>query len=219
MDAEDLLKRVKRDLQNSPHKVDQLKGALVFTVGVIVFTILAGFLFRQRPYVPPTGRMDIVSDFPEGVWFNTQEPLSMFDQLRGHVVLLLFNDFNTLSDLEDLTRLCHIDSTFSSQAVICIVISAATSVAMTDSITSQWQIHFPVLSDPDSIAMGSFGVRGLPAVLVIDTASRVSARYYEDWQRVPLEEIINDLLDQGFATRTLASSKYIPQAVLVPEDQ
>jgi hypothetical protein len=205
-----LLSRFTTELKQSDHSRRQFKAALLFFCGVAVFAVIAGILFRQSPYQPPAGRMGIASDFPQGTWFNTEEPLSIFDQLRGHIVVVLFNDFNTLADLEDLNRLSDIDSTFAENPVACIVVSAGRQVSMTDSLVNQWQICFPVMADPDSTVMENFGVRALPAVIVIDTASRIAARYYEDWNRVPLEGVIYDLIDQGVATRSLALEKYNP---------
>jgi len=205
-----LLKKYASELKKSEYRRSQLKAALLFMCGIIVFAVIAGILFRQSPYQPPAGRMGIASDFPRGTWFNTEESLSIFDQLRGHIVVVLFNDFNTLADLEDLNRLCCIDSTFADQPVACIVVSAGREVVMTDSLVNQWHIRFPVLADPDCAVMDNFGVRALPAVIIIDTASRIAARYYEDWNLVPLEEIIYDLMDQGVATRSLAPDRYEP---------
>lgn len=205
-----MLKRFTSELKRSDYSRSQVKAALLFLCGVIVFAVIAGVLFRQSPYQPPAGRMGIASDFPRGTWFNTEEPLSLFDELRGHIVVVLFNDFNTLADLEDLNRLSQIDSTFADVPVACLVVSAGRQVSMTDSLVSQWQICFPVLADPDFIVMDNFGVRALPAVIIIDTASRIAARYYEDWDRVPLEGVIYDLIDQGIATRSLAREKYNP---------
>ncbi|MCK5786664.1 MAG: redoxin domain-containing protein [Candidatus Sabulitectum sp.] len=210
-----MIKQFQKGLKDSEYKRERLKGALFFAVGVVLFTLIAGFLFRQSPDRHPTGRADIASDFPEGTWFNTTEPLSLYDQLRGHVVVVLFNDFNTLSDLEDLTHLSNLDNTFQEQTVICLVVLAGREITAADSLVSQWQIGYPVLADPDSMAMGAFGIRALPGVLVIDATARVAARYYEDWQSIPIEAVIEDLLDQGMATRSLANEKYIP----VIEDQ
>ncbi len=207
-----MLKNYAKDLIVSQYKRKQFKATILFVAGVVVFTVIAGFLFRQSPARPPAGRMEIASDFPAGTWFNVSEPLSLFMQLKGHVVVVLFNDFNTLADLEDLSRLCSIDSTFSDKPVACVIISAGADSAMASSIVDQWQIHFPVLADPDHEAMSSFGVRALPAVLVIDTASRISSRYYEDWNLVRLEDVIQDLISQGEATKSLASEKYIPES-------
>lgn len=206
-----MIKNFKSDLRDSQYKRYQLLSILRFIVGVIAFTLIAGFLFKQTPHRPPTGRTDIASDFPNGAWFNTSEPLSLYDELKGHVVIVLFNDFNTLSDLEDLNRLADIDRVFQEESVLCIVVSAGREIAVTDSLVNQWQIEFPVLADPDSSAMYCFGIRALPGIIVIDTASRVAARYYEDWQHVPLEDVVRDLLDQGVATRSLSREKYIPQ--------
>ena len=205
-----MLKQLKRDLRDSEHKKHQVKGLFFFAVSVVVFTLIAGFLFKQSPSPRPTGRSDIASDFPEGVWFNTSEPLSLYNQLKGHVVVVLFNDFNTLSDLEDMVGFCELNDIFADQLVISLVVSAGRDVSATDSLVSQWEIDFPVLADPDSLAMHSFGIRALPGVLLINTTGTVAARYYEDWQNISLEAVILDLLDQGEATRSLANEKYIP---------
>jgi hypothetical protein len=205
-----LIKQLQRELKESEYKRRQLKSIAFFAAGVVVLAIIAGYFFRQSPVLPPSGRADIASDFPEGTWFNTAEPLSLYDQLRGHVVVVLFNDFNTLSDLEDLSRLSELDSLFINQSMLGIVVLAGRETATADSLVSQWQIDCPVLADPDSLAMQTFGIRALPAVLVLDARARVAARYYEDWQRIPLEAVIQDLLDQGVATRSLAAVKYVP---------
>ena len=200
----------KNELRDSHYKRAQLRSIVLFILGVLIFTLIAGFLFRQSPTRPPVGRAATVSDFPSGVWFNTSEPISLYDQLKGHVVVVLFNDFNTLSDLEDMNRLAEVDSVFQDYSVVCIVVSAGVEHSQTATLVDQWSIEFPLLADPDSMAMAGFGISALPGVVVIDTASRVAARYYEDWQRAPLEDVIRDLLDQGIATRSLAVDKYIP---------
>lgn len=204
-----MLKRMINDFKDSDYRKDQMKATLWFVLGVAVFAVIAGFLFRQSPYSPPAGRMGIVSDFPDGTWFNTTGPLSLFGELRGHVVVVLFNDFTTLADLEDLTRLCSIDSTFTDQPVMCVVVCAGRDTEDTGSLIEQWQIHFPVIADPDFTVMDNFGVRALPSVLIIDTASRSAARYYQGWTLIPLEDVISDLLEQGFETRSLAPHRYI----------
>ncbi len=205
-----MLKKFKREMRDSEYKKYQVRSLLLFAASIIVFTLIAGFLFRQSPSRLPTGRADIASDFPEGIWFNTSEPLSLYNQLKGHVVVVLFNDFNTLSDLEDIVGFCELNDIFADQSVLCLVVSAGRDVSATDSLVSQWHIDFPVLADPDSLAMHSFGIRALPGVLVINTTGTVAARYYEDWQNISLEAVIRDLLDQGKATRSLANEKYIP---------
>ena len=152
--------------------------------------------------------MGIAGDFPDGTWFNTHRPLSLFDQLRGHITVILFNDFNTLADLQDLNRLSALDTTFARLPVACIVVCAGRGDTNTDSLVTQWHIRFPVLSDPDSTVMQSFGVRALPSVIIIDTASRIAARYYQGWDLIPLEGIVYDLVDQATATRSLAAERY-----------
>ena len=208
-----MIKQFQKELKESEYKRYQLKNIVFFAAGVVVLAMIAGYFFRQSPVQPPAGRADIASDFPEGTWFNTAEPLSLYDQLRGHVVVVLFNDFNTLSDLEDLSRFSELDSLFINQPMFEIVVLAGRETTTADSLVRQWQIDCPVLADPDSLAMQAFGIRALPAVLVQDARARVAARYYEDWQRIPIEAVIQDLLDQGVATRSLAAVKYVPRTV------
>ncbi len=200
----------KKEFRDSHYKRAQLRSILFFVVGVLGFTLIAGFLFKQSPTRPPVGRAAIVSDFPSGSWFNTSEPISLYDQLKGHIVVVLFNDFNTLADLEDMNRLAEVDSVFQDYSVACIVVTVGVEQSQTEALIEQWGIDFPLLADPDSMAMSGFGVSAVPGVVVIDTASRVAARYYEDWQNAPLEEVIRDLLDQGVATRSLAVEKFVP---------
>ncbi len=205
-----MIKQLKRELKDSEYRRYQLKSIVFFGVGVVVLAMIAGYFFRQSPARPPTGLAGIACDFPSGRWFNTAEPLSLYDQLRGHVVVVLFNDFNTLSDLEDLSRFSELNRLFVDQSMFGIVVLTSGETATADSLVNQWQIDCPVLADPDSVAMQTFGIRALPAVLVIDSRARVAARYYEDWQRIPIEAVIQDLLDQGVATHSLAAVKFVP---------
>ncbi len=205
-----MIKQFQKDLKDSEYKRAQFKSVLFFALGVVVFTIVAGFLFKQGPTRRPTGRSDIAYDFPAGEWFNPSVPLSLYDELKGHVVVVLFNDFNTLSDLQDLTNFNNLSHFFNDQSVMCLVVTAGLSGSTTDSLITQWQVDYPVLADPDSMAMAVFGIRALPGILVIDTKGRVAARYYEDWQNIALEPVIQDLLDQGMATHSLANEKYVP---------
>lgn len=203
-----MLRRYLHELRTSDYRKDQLKATVFYVLGVMVFAVVAGFLFRQTPARPPAGRMGITSDFPHGVWFNTETPPGLFQELRGHVVVILFNDFNSLADLEDINRLSGIKSAFHDQAVACIVVCAGREASMTESLVETWRIEFPVMADPDFEVMANFSVRAVPAVLIIDTASRIAARYYEDWNNIPLEEVIYDLIEQGIATRSLSTDIY-----------
>ena len=60
-----MIKHFKRELKESEYKKYQFKSFILFAVGIIVFTLIAGFLFRQSPAQRPTGRTDIACDFPE----------------------------------------------------------------------------------------------------------------------------------------------------------
>lgn len=203
-----LIKQHRRDLPASDYSREKSRNTLLFVLAVAVFAVLAGFMFRAQPETEQVLRHNLAPDFPQGyTWVNSQGHLSLFQELKGHVVVVLFNSLSVLADLRDVNRMEEIALQFNESPVACVIVAAGMGSPRE---ASQWPMRCPILLDPDSSVTRLFGVNALPAVLIIDSNGAVAARYYESWEQIPLEELIRDLLTQAYATRTIAPERYTP---------
>ncbi|MFO7626129.1 MAG: hypothetical protein R6V62_02580 [Candidatus Fermentibacteraceae bacterium] len=203
-----LFKQHRRDLPASDYSREKSRNALLFTLAVGVFAVLAGFMFRAQPESGQVLRHNLAPDFPQGyTWVNSPDHISLFQELKGHVVVVLFNSLSVLADLRDVNRMEEIALQFNESPVACVIVAAGIGSAQE---ASHWPMGCPMLLDPDSTVTRLFGVNAMPAVLIIDSNGAVAARYYESWEQIPLEGLIRDLLTQAYATRTIASERYTP---------
>ena len=196
------------DLPVSDYSRSKSRNAVLFALAVAVFAVLAGFLFRIQPETMQVLRHNLAPDFPLGhTWVNAPGHISLFRELKGHVVVVLFNGLTRLADLRDINRMEEIAMQFSEDPVACVIV--ATGMGSSEE-ASQWPLRCPIILDPDTTATRLFGVSALPAVLIIDSNGAVAARYYEAWERIPLEGLVRDLLNQARATRTLSPYRFTP---------
>lgn len=203
-----LFKTNRRDLPASDYSREKTRSALLFALAVAVFAVLAGFMFRAQPEAEQVLRHNLAPDFPQGyTWVNSQGHISLFQELKGHVVVVLFNSLSVLADLRDVNRMEEISLQFDESPVACVIVAAGMGSPQE---AEQWPMRCPILLDPDSTVTRLFGVNALPAVLIIDSNGAVAARYYESWEQIPLEDLIRDLLTQAYATRTIAPERYTP---------
>lgn len=203
-----LFKKHRRDLPASDYSREKSRNALLFALAVAVFAVIAGFMFRAQPETGQVLRHNLAPDFPRGyTWVNTDDQISLFRELKGHVVVILFNSLSVLADLRDVNRMEEISLQFDDSPVACVIVAAGMGSA---GEVEQWPMRCPILLDPDSTVTRLFGVNALPAVLIIDSNGAVAARYYESWEQIPLEDLIRDLLTQAYAIRNLAPERYTP---------
>lgn len=199
------------------------RSAFVFGLAVLLSALGLGYLFSLKREPPNTERFAAVGDFPERhAWFNTQEPLSLYRELSGHVVLLLFSDFTRLLDAAGLERLQRLyeDLETSPVAVVTVFVSSVEDPDSWRATIAAWGIGFPVIVDHDGMVMTNFGVRETPQLVVLDAHARVVARYGAEWRNADLEGLISDLTAEGVASRALAyqpfralPGEYVPPAL------
>jgi hypothetical protein len=202
-----------KELPSTGLRKKQVLSTVLFLIALVAFACLLGIFFRAGPEGRQTGRFQTVGDFPDDhAWFNTSHPLSLYDQLRGHVTVLYFEDFETLSDLRGLSRLAVLDETFADDPMQVIVVYRISRERLPQlySQVETWDIHYPVIIDDGGVVGENFGISGIPALLLIDSTARVSAWYYHGWEQADLETVVYDLLTQGVASRTLAMDPFRP---------
>ena len=191
----------------------QIWSSILFLAAVVLFAVLIGIFFRNGSPESSSGVFGTLGDFPpDNAWFNTSEPLSLYDQLRGHVTVLYFDDFETLDDLRGLARLDELYESFPEDplgVVVVYTISADRLPELYEQVEA-WDFDYPMIVDDQGEVRLNFSVDSVPALLLIDSTARLSDRYYHGWENVDLEAVVHDLLNQGIARRTLAMDPFRP---------
>lgn len=203
-----------RNLPKTREHRKQLVSKVLFVVAVVVAGIGLALLFRLKgPPPSPTERYQAVGDFDDNhIWFNHSRPLSLYDEYEGHVMVIHFCRFGNLSAVQDLSSLRRLDEAFP-EAPLGVVVVYRTNTTDLDSLHStvrSWGLELPVVVDDNGEVLENFGVTALPAVVVLGTHKRVSARFYAGWQEADLQGIVADLLGEGTASDNLARDAFEP---------
>ncbi len=199
-----LLEDYSHELPISELSRKRIRSGIVFALAMIASAFFLGFLFDLGPEPQEQTVLSDVGDFPaDHIWINSNEPLSLYDQLSKHVVVVFFCRLSTLNDLQYFSRLEAIHEEFLEEpfAVIAAIQTDETSISELHSIVEDWGIEFPVIIDNNGTVSSRFNVTSFPSVLVLDSRARVSARFYVGWEKADLRGIVDDLLSQLRAMR------------------
>jgi peroxiredoxin len=183
----------------------KLRSTILFFLALVATAFLISFLFSLSPEPPSESILSDVDDFPrEHVWFNSSEPLSIYNQLRRHVIVIFFCRMSTLSDVQYFTMLQEIQTEFEEQPLVVVIAleTSETSIKELEDIVIDWGIDFPVIVDNRGIVSNRFNVSSYPSLLVLDSQARVSARFYTGWEQADLKGIVEDLLRLEGAMRS-----------------
>lgn len=208
-----MLEDYSKDLPMTSLGRKKLRSTVLFLLALGLTAFLISFLFALRPELPSESILSDVDDFPrEHIWFNNSEPLSIYDQLRRHVVVIFFCRMSTLSDAQYFTMLQEIQTDFNEQPLVVVIAleTSETSIEELESIVIDWGIDFPLIVDNRGIVSNRFNVSSYPSLLVLDSQARVSARFYTGWEQADLKGIVEDLLHLEGAMRSSAGQIFRP---------
>ncbi|MCD4847011.1 MAG: redoxin domain-containing protein [Candidatus Aegiribacteria sp.] len=208
-----LLEDYSKDLPMTSLGRKKIRSTALFLLALVLSAFLISFLFSLNPEPPSESILSDVDDFPrEHIWFNSSEPLSIYNQLRRHVVVVFFCRMSTLSDVQYFTLLKEIQTEFEEQPLVVVIAleTSESSIEELESIVNDWGIDFPVIVDNRGIVSNRFNVSSYPALLVLDSQARVSARFYTGWEQADLKGIVEDLLQLEGAMRPSPSPVFRP---------
>jgi peroxiredoxin len=189
------------------------RSTILFIAAMVVAAFCIGFLFDLGPEPPVENVLSNVGDFPaDHIWFNTSEPLSLYNQLSRHVVVVFFCRLSTLSDLQYLSRLEDIQIEFQEEPLVVVACIQMESDSINElrNIIDDWGIEFPVIIDDHGTVSHRFDVSTFPSLVVLDSRARVSARFYVGWEKADLRGIVDDLLQQLRAMRYSQFTSFKP---------
>lgn len=156
---------------------------------------------------------------PNKGWLNTDRPLELDDELRGHVVLLDFWTYCCINCMHVLPDLEYLEDKYADEPFIVVGVHSAKFETEGErrSIRNamfRYGIDHPVVVDQNMSIWNRYGARAWPTFVLIDPRGNVVGSASGEGQRDLLDRAIERTLEQHRDMGTLAERKveYIPDA-------
>ena len=149
-------------------------------------------------------------------WLNTGGRDVTLADLRGKVVVLDFWTFCCINCLHVLDEMRELEAEFSDVLVVIGVhspkfVHEADPIALAAAV-ARYEVHHPVLDDPQLHTWQAYAARAWPTLVVIDPEGYVVAQMAGEGHRHNLEVLVRELVAEHDAKRTLhrGSGPYVP---------
>jgi thiol-disulfide isomerase/thioredoxin len=151
-----------------------------------------------------------------GGWLNTGEKDPTLADLRGSIVILDFWTFCCVNCLHVLDELRELEEKHRDTVVIIGVhspkfVHEADHQAVADAV-ERYEVHHPVLDDPDLATWKQYAVRAWPTLTVIDPEGYVVGQHSGEGHAHALETLVAELEAEHAAKGTLrcGDGPYVP---------
>ncbi|MFF3243051.1 NHL domain-containing thioredoxin family protein [Streptomyces sp. NPDC002870] len=143
----------------------------------------------------------------KGGWLNTGDHQYTLADLRGRVVILDFWTFCCVNCLHVLDELRELEEKHRDTVVIIGVhspkfVHEAEHQAVVDAV-ERYQVHHPVLDDPELATWKQYAVRAWPTLVVIDPEGYVVAQHAGEGHAHAIEKLVQELEAEHAAKGTL----------------
>lgn len=143
----------------------------------------------------------------KGGWLNTGDHQYTLADLRGRVVILDFWTFCCVNCLHVLDELRELEEKHRDTVVIIGVhspkfVHEAEHQAVVDAV-ERYQVHHPVLDDPELATWKQYAVRAWPTLVVIDPEGYVVAQHAGEGHAHAIERLVEELEAEHAAKGTL----------------
>jgi thiol-disulfide isomerase/thioredoxin/sugar lactone lactonase YvrE len=151
-----------------------------------------------------------------GGWLNTGgEPLTLAE-LRGKVVLLDFWTFCCVNCLHVLDELRPLEEKYG-DVLVTVGVHSPKFVHEADhdavvAAVERYEVHHPVLDDPDLTTWQAYAVRAWPTLTLVDPEGYVVAQFSGEGHAHALDALVGELVAEHAAKGTLrrGDSPYVP---------
>lgn len=160
---------------------------------------------------PPAPRRRARVRAPElvgkGGWLNTGGTALTLADLRGRIVLLDFWTFCCINCLHVIDELRELEQKHSDTVVTIGVhspkfVHEAEHAAVVDAV-ERYEVHHPVLDDPELATWKQYAVRAWPTLVVIDPEGYVVAQHAGEGHAHAIEKLVEELEAEHAAKGTL----------------
>ncbi|MBO9554529.1 NHL domain-containing thioredoxin family protein [Cellulomonas sp.] len=140
-------------------------------------------------------------------WLNTGGRTVTLADLRGKITILDFWTFCCINCLHVLDELRELEEQYRDVLVIVGVhspkfVHEADPVALAAAV-ERYEVHHPVLDDPDLVTWSAYTARAWPTLVVIDPEGYVVAQMAGEGHRHNVEVLVRDLVAEHEAKGTL----------------
>ncbi|WP_069813456.1 NHL domain-containing thioredoxin family protein [Streptomyces sp. TP-A0874] len=149
-------------------------------------------------------------------WINTGGKELSLAALRGRIVVLDFWTFCCINCLHVLDELRELEEKHRDSLVIIGVhspkfVHEADHQAVVDAV-ERYQVHHPVLDDPELATWKQYAVRAWPTLVVIDPEGYVVAQHAGEGHAHAIEQLVTELVEQHGTKGTLrrGDGPYVP---------
>jgi len=146
---------------------------------------------------------------PGFTWLNVERPLSLAQDLRGHVVLLDFWTYCCINCMHVLPDLARLERHFAGRPLVVIGVHSAKFWSEKDpenirKAIARYRVEHPVVVDSEHEIWQRYAVRAWPTLVLIDPRGRVRASVSGEPSYEALVREVQQLLDEGAAQGILA---------------
>ncbi|MFF1499225.1 NHL domain-containing thioredoxin family protein [Streptomyces sp. NPDC058316] len=143
----------------------------------------------------------------KGGWLNTGDQQYTLADLRGRIVILDFWTFCCVNCLHVLDELRELEEKHRDTVVIIGVhspkfVHEAEHEAVVDAV-ERYEVHHPVLDDPELATWKQYAVRAWPTLVVVDPEGYVVARHAGEGHAHAIEKLVEELEAEHEAKGTL----------------
>ncbi|WP_329119883.1 NHL domain-containing thioredoxin family protein [Streptomyces sp. NBC_01465] len=143
----------------------------------------------------------------KGGWLNTGDKSYTLADLRGRIVILDFWTFCCINCLHVLDELRELEQKHSDTVVIIGVhspkfVHEAEHAAVVDAV-ERYNVHHPVLDDPELTTWKQYAVRAWPTLVVVDPEGYVVAQHAGEGHAHAIEKLVEELEAEHGAKGTL----------------
>lgn len=143
----------------------------------------------------------------KGGWLNTGDRQYTLADLRGRIVILDFWTFCCVNCLHVLDELRELEEKHRDTVVIIGVhspkfVHEAEHQAVVDAV-ERYEVHHPVLDDPELATWKQYAVRAWPTLVVIDPEGYVVAQHAGEGHAHAIEKLVEELEAEHAAKGTL----------------
>ncbi|MFI5755975.1 NHL domain-containing thioredoxin family protein [Streptomyces sp. NPDC051569] len=152
----------------------------------------------------------------KGGWLNTGGTSYSLADLRGRIVILDFWTFACINCLHVLDELRELEEKHRDTVVIIGVhspkfVHEAEHRAVVDAV-ERYEVHHPVLDDPEMVTWKQYAVRAWPTLVVVDPEGYVVAQHAGEGHAHAIEKLVEELEAEHSAKGTLrrGDGPYVP---------